>query len=211
MDKKKIIALPLIAIMLSLTTAVAVAHWVDNLYVEGTVQTGYLCTCFRPGAEGSLHGTGWDWTCGVGFVNTHQITPVKDIADTYVTIIDCHTLNVTIDNGYPCYYDHIVLGIDNCGTVPWSILTVTFTSTSDSVVITHNGYLTLDLDGVGDDDLEINWGDSFGVQIDPGEYADLSFDIHLMNPIPQDSQLTFTVTIEVVNWNEYSTQLALID
>lgn len=211
MDKKKMIAVPLIAIMLSLTTAVAVAHWVDNLSVEGYVQSGTLCACFTPlrcFARGE--GTAIDWTTtpGPGFADRAAPTnPPKNIAKTTVTVIDCDTVVVNVTNGYPCYTDHVVVGFRNCGTVPWAILKVIVYSDYQTVTLYNDQYFTLDLTGNGKADIEFDWGDNWGVQKDPGRYADVSFDFHLLNPIPQNATLTFYITFEVVNWNEYSEML----
>lgn len=201
MNKKKMIALPLIAIMLSLTTAVALAHWVDNVYVVGTVDTGEFCACWT---EADNLKKGIDWTIAVGMQT--PAVPVcgnKDIAETYVKIVDCDTVQVNITNGYPCFYDHLIFGVTNCGTVPWAILSVTFETPYDREVLTANRYFTMDLDGDQVDDIEFSWGDNFGDQIDPQAFADLSMSFHLMNPIPQNATLTFSITLEVINWNEH--------
>jgi hypothetical protein len=203
MNKKRMLALPLIAIMLSLTTAVAVAHWVDNLYVVGNVESGNLAACIYLGGSTI---TGDDWTSEPGLKNVRQLT--KDIANVTVNWT-CETLYVTVNNGYPCYYDHISFNVENTGTVPWSIYMVRFWSNyGDPVVMYENSYFTLDLTGDQVPDIELRYGDNFGDQIDPGEMADLSFEFHLLNPIPQGAQcLQFYAQIYMVNWNEYLTML----
>jgi hypothetical protein len=203
MNKKRMLALPLIAIMLSLTTAVAVAHWVDNLYVVGNVESGNLAACIYLGGSTI---TGDDWTADPGLKNVRQLT--KDIANTTVNWT-CETLYVTVNNGYPCYYDHISFNVENTGTVPWSIYMVTFWSNyGEPVVMYENSYFTLDLTGDDVPDIELRYGDNFGDQIDPAEMADLSFEFHLLNPIPQGAEcLQFYAQIYMVNWNEYLTML----
>lgn len=203
MNKKRMLALPLIAIMLSLTTAVAVAHWVDNLYVVGNVESGNLAACIYLGGSTI---TGDDWTADPGLKNVRQLT--KDIANTTVNWT-CETLYVTVNNGYPCYYDHISFNVENTGTVPWSIYMVTFWSNyGEPVVMYENSYFTLDLTGDDVPDIELRYGDNFGDQIDPAEMADLSFEFHLLNPIPQGAEcLQFYLQIYFVNWNEYESML----
>lgn len=200
---KKMMALPLIAIMLSLTTAVAVAHWVDNLYVVGDVTSGYLDACIYLGGSTIV---GDDWTADPGLKHIRQLD--KDIANVTVRW-DCSTLYVIVNNGYPCYYDHISFNVENRGTVPWSIYRVVFYNDfGDSVELWDNGYLTLDLTDDDIPDIEIRYGDNFGDQIDPGEMADLSFEFHLLNPIPQGATcLHFYAQIDIVNWNEYESML----
>lgn len=204
MNKKKMLALPLIAIMLSLTTAVAVAHWVDNLYVVGNVQSGNLCACidFAYTAD-----SGIDWTADPGLKNVRLLD--KDIANTTVQF-DCQYLTVTVNNGYPCYYNHVDFAVENCGTIPWSIYKVEIWSDYSNTTVTYksNEYVLLDLTGDEAPDIEIRYFDSFGDQIDPEGSADLSFEFHLLNPIPQGATcLAFHMRLFVVNWNEYESML----
>jgi hypothetical protein len=203
MNKTKMIALPLIAIMLSLTTAVAVAHWVDNLYVVGEVQSGELSACVY--IASTLAGN--DWTCDPGLKNVRQLD--KDIANSNVTFT-CDTVTVTVNNGYPCYYDHVDIGVENTGTIPWAIWKVViWTDYSDAVTLyTPQQYMLLNLTDDGLPDMELRWGNSFGDQFDPGTMADLSFEFHLLNPIPQGATcLQFYAQIYIVNWNEYEAML----
>jgi len=201
---KKILALPLIAIMLSLTTAVAVAHWVDNVYVVGDVASGTLSACidFAYTAD-----SGIDWTADPGLKNVRQLT--KDIANTTVQW-GCETLTVTVNNGYPCYYNHVDFSVENTGTVPWAIYMVQIWSSYTDPVVTYksNEYVLLDLDGDQAPDIELRYFDSFGDQIDPDGSADISFEFHLLNPIPQGANcLAFHIQVFVVNWNEYASML----
>lgn len=179
------------------------AHWSETLWLSGTVRTGEMCAEFVPPITTTDHGN--DWTCDVGITNVRQIN--KDIGNSGGHFVDVNqdgcndTLVVELNNVYPCYYEHIAFWIHNCGTIPWRIWRVTFNP--GNIIIYRPGYLTLDLNNDGNADIEIYWGDNFGQQVDPCGKVDLSFDIHILQPCPENTTLTFTAAIEMVNWNEY--------
>ena len=57
-------------------------------------------------------------------------------------------------------------------------------------------------------DFEIQYGNGWGIQIEPGEDSthEFSFWMHVLQPCPQDQLDTLTFTIEVVciQWNAYT-------
>ena len=181
------------------------AHWSETLLLNATVKTGKMCAEFVPPITTTDHGN--DWSCGEGFTNPlpHMIN--KDVGNSSGYSLDtdkdgCNdTLVIELNKVYPCYYEHISFWIHNCGTIPWRIWRVIFNP--GNVIIYKAGYLKLDLNADGKADIEIYWGDWFGLQRDPCEKADLSFELHILQPIPKDTTLTFTVAIEMVNWNEF--------
>jgi len=206
-SKTSMPAIVAVALMALTIVGFSYAHWSDTLSLNGTVTTGKLCAEFEKGMESQKDPFGPfnDWTCGEGFVDIHQIT--KNIGYTSITYDtqnhdNCPNIfKVDMVNVYPCYYEHIGFWVKNCGTIPWVLTKVTFNP--GSVVITTPEYVTLDLNGDGKADIEIKWGDNFGIQTDPGKDFEISFQIHVLEPIPQDSVLSFTAAIEVINWNEY--------
>lgn len=207
--KKSKTALPAIVAIALIVLAIAgfaYAHWSETLWLNGTVKTGNMCAEF----EFNMHsqkdpfGPYNDYTCDVNFTNIHQIN--KNVGHTNITYVDtdndgCNdTLKIDMGNVYPCYYEHIGFWIHNCGTIPWKIWRVIFNP--GNVIIYEPGYLTLDLNNDGKADIEIKWGNEFDRQKDPCEDFEVSFQIHILQPIPENSTLTFTITIEMVNWNE---------
>ena len=202
--KKSKTAVPAIVAIALIALAIAgfsYAHWTEKLWLYGEVQMGNMCAEFLPPVTRTDHGN--DWTCDDGIINVRQID--KDIGKSDGYLIDTNndgrydTLVVNLTNVYPCYYEHISFWIHNCGTIPWKIWRVIFNP--GNVIIYRPGYLKLDLNGDGYADIEINWGNNFGQQVDPCGKVDLSFDIHVLQPFPENTKLTFTVTIEVINWN----------
>lgn len=178
------------------------AHWQDTLTITGTVETGTLCAEFQ--SPIAIYGGGTDWTCGPGFVNPdpHMTDPPKDVGSTTAILVNDKTIQVTLDDVYPCYWDDIHFDVVNCGSIPWIILNVTFNP--GNIVITEPSHVSLDLTGDTAPDIEIKWKDNFGVQNDPGDIEfEISFEIHVLNDIPRDtSGLTFTAEIAIWNWNE---------
>jgi len=207
-SKTSLPAIVAVALMALTIVGFSYAHWSDTLWLKGTVTTGKLCAEFEEGMEIQKDPFGQfnDWTCEEEFIDIHQLT--KNIGYTNLTYEtkdhdNCpNTLKIDMVNVYPCYYEHISFWVKNCGTVPWVLTEVIFNP--GHVVITKKGtYFTLDLNGDGKADIEIKWGDNFGSQTDPGEDFEISFHIHVLEPIPKDSVLSFTAEINVINWNEY--------
>lgn len=203
--KKSKTAVPAILAVTLIALAIAgfsYAHWTENLWLTGKVEMGRMCAEFLQPITRTDHGK--DWTCDDGLINVRQID--KDIGKSDAYLVDTNndghydTLVVNLTNVYPCYYEHIAFWVHNCGTIPWRIWRVIFNP--GNVIIYRPSYLTLDLNGDGYADVEIYWGNNFGQQVDPCGKVDLSFDIHILQPFPEDTTLTFTVTIEMVNWNE---------
>jgi hypothetical protein len=177
------------------------AHWSENLWLSGYVEMGDMCAEFVDVDNKDL---GLDWNCDNGINEYWQID--KDIGSTTVYIVEdgeCpNTIKVIMDNVYPCYYENIEMHIHNCGTIPWKIVRVNFTTPYEQKSITGPQYLTLDMSGDGKADVEIKWGDNFGQQTDPCTELEVSFKIHVLQDAPEDTTMTFTVTIIIINWNE---------
>lgn len=177
------------------------AHWEKYMWMDVDVTTGTMCAEFVSPVTRTDHGL--DWTCDEGFENVRQIN--KDIGNSNGTLVDTDgdgyndTIEILLNNTYPCYYEHISFWIHNCGTIPWKIHNVTF---NDVAVLYAKGYLRLDLNGDGYDDVEIYWGNNFGAQVDPCEKADLSFEIHVLQDAPPGTTMSLLIKITVINWNE---------
>ena len=201
-------------VILSLSIiGISFAHWTDVLTLEGKVTTGTLCAEFTPPV--TTNDQGLDWTCDVGFLNIldpKDNPRAKDIGSSSSALFDDDVdghfdrIVVTFTNMYPCYYDHIAFWVNNCGTIPMKICYVEVIWPTGSAII-HDGTpskIVVDYDDDDDDDFEMRWGDNFGKQIDPGpDYAkDISWDIHFLNGLEQRSELTITIKMYLINWNE---------
>ena len=115
-----------LALCLALTGA-GFANWSETVTINGEVNTGTVClkwiqpaTSIDPCDPPTI-----DWTCDPGFDNVDRLD--KDVGCTTVTIEDDHTVKVTLDNVYPCYYNSISLHENNCGTIPIRLMECTLT------------------------------------------------------------------------------------
>jgi len=192
------------------------ANWTDTVVVEENVATGNVCVEFQypltftdpfPPPTPTP-----DWTCDpVTMNNVRPVAPPKNVgwgegiyvdtdADTYYD-----TLQVTLHDVYPCYYNHVDFWVHNCGTIPVILTKVTIDDGTTTQDITANGVYYLDLNGNGIDDFEIKWGNHLGAQFEPCDDADISFGMHMLQdddpPDMQGQSYTFYLTLHFVQWN----------
>jgi hypothetical protein len=206
----KKIGLLCLALVLALgTMGIGYSLWYQTVYVNGTVQTGSVDMCIEDGNWLQLDG-GPDHTattsCETGAISGIGFVPEeKEVGWTEISRPDCYTLEVTVHNAYPCYYNVIDFAVDNTGTIPVKLWKAVVTTDYDEYTFYDDFWQCLDLDGDGNNDLWLRWGDSWGNQREPGGHYDLSFDFHVLQPAPQgpDTTLTFTVELYWVQWNEY--------
>ena len=221
-------ALLCLAIVLALgALGVGYAAWTDTIYIDGTVNTGSLCLEIEDNSWGEVSGncpptqfaadpdqnwSGWvpqvgQVSCPDGYKFEEKFCVDKDVA--YMTFNEIEDgdgnvveLEVTIHDAYPHYLGRITFEVCNCGTIPLKIKTP---------VITQSNFLL------------IEYRDNIGTQLHPGQCAEISFfvgvvqhegyfgyasglwivDDESMPLTPMDSTLTFTITIEGIQWNEY--------
>jgi len=188
------------------------AHWCESLTLNGTITTGELDWEF---IVASCLDVGVDYHCNDGFVG---IPPYwkdpdgKNIGWQELTLVDSDndgdndTLLINLNNVYPSYFTSITFYVHNCGTIPLKIDKVIFKNSTHVVGEYRTGvpYLKVDLNGDGKFDVEFQWGDNFGEQIDPcGRSPEFSFWIHILQDAPQNETLSFSIELVAVNWNEY--------
>jgi len=213
----KRIGLLCLALVLALgTLGVGYAHWMDTIYIEGQVTTGSLCWEFvqcsmvdeipptNPGGDAGVPSYLADYTCNNGFAGQNYWHLDKNVGWGVQNITDNgKTLEVTLNNVYPCYFNSMSFYVNNCGTIPLKV---------DHVVIngqSYNGgvpYVQYDFNNDCAYDFEIQWGDNWGEQIDPGARSpEFSFWMHVLQPCPQSQldTLTFNITLVAVQWNGY--------
>ncbi|MEM0046622.1 MAG: SdrD B-like domain-containing protein [Fervidicoccaceae archaeon] len=192
----------------SILTA-AMAMWGESLKVNTSVNTGELDIRFVPGSVitsdpcGSFPGYDWNATY---YPNAGATQLDKNVGCTAIQLIDSDgdgdhdTLNMVIYNAYPWYYAHTAFKVENDGTIPLKIWRV---GINGNYYYAIDGSELLDLNNDGLPDVSIWWGDNFGVQLHPGNSADLSFDVVVLQSAPMGSTLIINITIEAVQWNEY--------
>ncbi len=209
----KAFVIPLIAVVIIAATT---AMWSDTLKVNTTIDTGRVSIVFvngsitykdacglRPG-YGDYRGNDWNATY---YPNTTAVQLDKDVGCTEVTLVDSRTLNITIYNAYPWYYNHIAFKIVNEGTVPvkiWRVIIDGHAYYSLNATQVEQQGLELDLNHDGVPDITVWWGDNFGAQLEPGQGADISLTITVLEGAPQGSTLSFTAQLQAVQWNEYT-------
>ena len=212
----KKIGLLCLAVVLALgALGVGYAAWTDTITIEGDVTTGSLCWEFvqcrllddyEPIDPGGDYPTPTpDYTCSPGFEGGTFWALDKNVGWGGQNIsADGKTLYVTLNNVYPCYFNELGWYVHNCGTVPLKVDHILINGTTK---LTASGYVPIDFNGDGKDDFEIRYGDNFGAQIEPGENSMLEFSLwmHVLQPCPQGmlDELTFTIEIVAVQWNEY--------
>lgn len=207
----KKVALICLALILALgSLGVSYALWSDNLYINGTIETGTLCwewtstNNLDPGPPNHI----LDYHCNPGFEGDIYWQGTKDVGYTTTTIKDAKTIEMTLTNVYPCYFNSISVYGRNCGTIPLHFEWVSFDSDYEDPIIidwidTDYAPISLDLDGDGNDDIEIKWGNHIGSQVHPGKSTgEISFWIHVMQAAPQNETMHFTITFNAVQYNE---------
>ena len=213
-----------LAIVLVLTLgALGIAYglWAQSLIVNATVSTGELdwglasFTIQDDDPPPPVYPTTKpDMTCSVGFVDVPGWPGGfwryldKNVGWGEGLLVDTDgdgdndVLQLTLHNVYPSYCNEIALYPVNTGTIPLKIQDVTFNP--GNIVLKQNAIVRLDLNGDGQDDVEICYGDNFGAQLHPGgPRPEISFWVHVLQAAPQGQTLTFSISIRGVQWNEY--------
>ncbi len=197
----------------------ALAMWSETLKINVGVNTGELHWRFKPGSEivKDECGTGsLDWNATYltnGSVGAERIDDAKDVGCTSAHFYDTDgdgdldTLNITIHNGYPWYYTHVAFAVENDGTIPLKIWKVVIHGRTTYEITSSTG-MRLDLTGDGKPDVLIWWGDNFGKQLHPGDYADISLEIVVLQDAPENANLTVSITMYAIQWNEYDSVMS---
>lgn len=217
MRNTKLLAWPMVLMLGLLSTGVAYAHWSQMLYISGSVATGELdwqinnFTILDPYSGPDPPP---DYHCNDNFVGTPAFWPDpdgKNIGWIEGTLRDSDgdgdndTLDLTLHNVYPCYFNSISVYPHNNGTIPLKIDSAIFSSDYDTETLRAIGYVALDLDGDGENDIEFSYGNHFGFQMEPCTLPDpeISFWIHVLQDAPQGETLSFTIEIVAVQYDNY--------
>lgn len=187
---KKKTSIPVIAavILVALATSgYSYAHWTEWMYLDGYVETGYMCaeivTWFGNDPPGSID---------PGYT--------KDIATTYAWIdsVDPRYAYVQIVDAYPSYEVRFTCDIHNCGTIPWNMTTPTV----NGVTLIDSEWVDFDLDEDGDFDVNIMYIDGENKQVHPCQIVEWSLRIHVKQGADACGELYyFLLEVEVVQWN----------
>ena len=176
--KTKMTAIFAILMIALMVAGISYAMWEKTITITGTVNTGIVDVQF----------------CNVAVSSDED----KAVSSWDAVVTDPEHITVTIDNAYPCIWYTIDADINNVGSIPVRIQSITVTGLPDYAEYTLSG-------AVKGDQIDTTAMVTAGV---PGAVDFLSFDIniHLKNDpmTPMDSIFTFTVTINCVQYNEYT-------
>ena len=167
---KKIGILALVLVFVLGTLGVGYAMWDKTLFINGTVNTGEVDAYFTTA------------TCDdIGIDPGYD----KDVGSCTVTGAETQTLTITINNGYPCYTATIDFTIDNIGTIPVKVQSLTIVDPPAEITATWS------LVGVG-------------TQIDPDGSVPGQIIIHVEQIAAELANYSFSAEIYLVQWNEYT-------
>lgn len=222
----KKIGLICLAVVLAMgALGIGYAVWTDEVTVSGDITTGEVCIDIlcpitiedgdtKPPPYEGIGASELDWNATTNGTLFYQ-NPVQTTKNVGWTTAACignppyKSATINFNNVYPCYWNHLSLGIHNCGTIPVKLDRVVFKDSSGMVLFTiyDDGYLVFDLSDNQIDDFEMYWGDNFGDQIEPCDTWDISFWVHFLQDegidfsVPQS--YSFTIEIHAIQWNEY--------
>ena len=186
MQNKKLMAVPTLLVLALVLTGFAYAHWFENLYISGTVETGELDAAIVT------------WFCDdpPGTIDPGY---TKDVGSCYCSIdeLDPHRAYVTLENVYPSYEVKFTCDILNTGTIPWHMQTPKV----DGVPLDDGYYVDFDLDGDGYPDVNIMYIDGEDKQVHPDGFVEWSLRIHVKQTAHEDWSYRFTLEVEVIQWN----------
>ncbi len=151
----------------------------------GTLGVGYSLWWDTLYIEGTIE-TGEVEVCIVSIVaDDVGVDPgyEKDVAWVETEIIDCNHATITIHNAYPCYHTYIHFTAEFRGTVP--------------VILEQ-----INLDSP--DCIELDAWDGLGEQRHPGDHADNTVYVHVLQCAEQGATYTFDVEFVYWQYNESS-------
>jgi len=176
----------------------AYAHWEKIIYINGTVSTGTLHL--------------------IPSFHLDSLVQDKPVAELCWTVDEAkNTLNITLDNVYPCLWVTGYIDFNNTGTIPAHLVNIECDgndtlSLKDMGIIEEGEFQGYTHYEVYDDKSLIanlfilyDFPDATGTdpyQIDPGSVAYLYFALHFKEDLPQGVSYWFWIHFIFWNWNE---------
>ncbi|WP_299030053.1 hypothetical protein [uncultured Thermanaerothrix sp.] len=194
MRTKPLMLLTFLLLLLLGSTGIAYALWSEVLTVEGTVYTGEvygkwdLCFCLDRGKDPLPNPWPYPYPKPVR----------KNVGNTICTIDsqDPRIAYLTVNNGYPSYYNVCDFKYINAGSVPVIIRGIKIAPDNFSVA-TQNGS--------GDGEIWIAAIDGVGSQLEPGDKKSLNVEFHVEQPAKENFTYNFKVLVCIAQWNETAT------
>ncbi|MEW6183954.1 MAG: hypothetical protein AB1500_12415 [Bacillota bacterium] len=221
---KKTTIICIIAVLAMAAMGFGYAKWSDTVTATVVAQSGELAWGWVAGSfMDHEYAGGADATCDLGLKNPRMCPEGKNVGSTTGTFSDTNgdsvldLLTVTVENGYPCYFNEISGRVENFGTIPAIIQKAKLYWMNNEFVIDSYKVYWLGKDGTivlytsdldvqnvvgGNWVLEFRFGDNVGAQLHTGDQAEESFEFHVLQAAEQNTTYTFGLSVEAVQWNE---------
>lgn len=207
--KKRLIPVFSVIVLLGLCmSAVAYAHWQELLYFDGEINTGDFSaeiTYYFPTTDDlDWTITEWDPQTYEAELNAWELITDKNIAIAYLEMNSPTSVNMHIENAYPAFLAGFDMWMFNTGTIPWRLWKGEFLPSGETFQGTFE-WIPLNLDADADIEayLIIDSRSSFGYQIDPGYWIDMSWKIYFTNYVEEGECFDITIKLHYLNWNEW--------
>ena len=196
------------------------ALWYDELHLDIDVYTGSLSWIFEyPVTLADVfcppdyYPTNFpDYLCdpNIGFYapGSQPYIGDKNVGCGSAILVDDHHIQVTINNAYPGYYNHLDFWVECTGTIALVIDSLLIYDASGALIAVINsmGVTEFDITGDGYNDMQIKWGHPFGepgAQLHPGDERDISFGFCFLQPLPQDATIVLYFSLLGIQYNEW--------
>jgi hypothetical protein len=199
MKKIGLICLTLVLVLGAL--GVGYALWSEELVIDTTVETGEVDWEFWNDIDPTLP----PYLSCQDVGDDPGTVPPKDVGSTTGEFFDTDSdgdydlLVITVSNAYPLYWNHCSTWVHVNGSIPIIIAGATMTYNGDDYALPDGVWVTTN-DGV----LKFKWGNNTGSQLHFCDERNMSFTFQVLQPAQPGSIYTFTITIEAVQYNEYS-------
>jgi hypothetical protein len=177
--KSKMVGAFAVVMIALMVAGISFAMWTETINISGYVNTGEVDV---------------SWSVGDGYDSEPEAKDVSSISGTVSQ--DGNTLTVTVSNAYPCIDYILPIDVSNTGTIPVII--------SDIVVDEGNLPTGCTVEILPDPAPNKDPDIAMGSQIERNGAAYGLLHVHLTNDAVENGYYWFTVTVTVVQWNEYT-------
>lgn len=182
------------------------AHWQQELFINGTVNTGKLCVGIRDVGTNDPPAAAGEVSLDPGY--DKDVASMKSINGEekclHNQIQYYHDIEYVISNAYPSYSATGFYDIANCGTIPVKIekIQVSRDSGANWEDISPCVPTLVDLDNDGTADLTLHVTNiALKQQIDPCNVAKGDLTVHVEQDTKEESLYKFHLRIKLTQWN----------